>query len=129
VGEAAAHVLPGQEAPHIHLTEQGLNSPDYSEKSLQEQAAGMAYAWKKIQPLETIELFHYHNWVDNRGEGGLRIGLRKFPDDEADPLGKKPIWYVYQALGTDREDEPTVFAKRIIGIKDWSEIRHSTEIR
>ena len=113
----------------VHLTEQGLNSPDYSEKSLQEQAAGMAYAWNKFKNLSSIAVFDYHNWIDNRGEGGLRIGLRRFPDDKDQPLGKKPIWYVYQALGTDREAEATAFAKAIIGINGWSEIRHHGEIQ
>lgn len=113
----------------VHLTEQGLNSPDYSEKSLREQAAGMAYAWNKYKDLKSIEVFDYHNWVDNRGEGGLRIGLRRFPDDMDEPLGKKPIWFVYQAMGTAREEEATAFAKPIIGIQDWSEIRHKGEIK
>ncbi len=113
----------------IHLTEQGLNSKDYSEKSLQDQAAGMAYAWNKYKDLSSIEVFDYHNWVDNRGEGGLRIGLRRFPDDKDEPLGKKPIWFVYQALGTPHEADATAFAKPIIGIKDWSEIHYRGEIR
>ncbi|MCW3095575.1 MAG: hypothetical protein JWL77_1193 [Chthonomonadaceae bacterium] len=108
----------------VHLTEQGLNSMDYTEKSLTDQAAGMAYAWNKYKDLETIEVFDYHNWVDNRGEGGLRIGLRRFPNDKDDPLGKKPIWYVYQALSTAKEAEATAFAKPIIGITDWSEVRY-----
>jgi len=112
----------GRHRRTIHLTEQGLNSPDYSESSLQEQAAGMAYAWNKIKGLETIEMFHYHNWVDNRAEGGLRIGLRKFPDEKSDPHGRKPIWFVYQALGTPREETVTAFAKPIVGIRDWQEI-------
>ena len=113
----------------VHLAEQGLNSMDYTEKSLRDQAAGMAYAWNKYKDLTTIEVFDYHNWVDNRGEGGLRIGLRRFPDDKDEPLGKKPIWYVYQALGTAREAEVTAFAKPIIGIKDWSEVRHHGAIK
>ncbi len=106
----------------IHLTEQGLNSRAYSEKALLDQAAGMAYAWNKFQSLSSIEVFDYHNWVDNRGEGGLRIGLRKFPDEPGDPLGRKPIWQVYQALGTAKQEEATAFAKPIIGIKEWSEV-------
>lgn len=112
----------GRRRRSLHLTEQGLNSPDYSERSLQEQAAGMAYTWNKIKHFETIESFHYHNWVDNRGEGGLRIGLRKFPDEKSDPQGPKPIWFVYKALGGAGEEEATAFAKPIIGIRDWSEI-------
>ena len=63
----------------VHLSEQGLNSRDYSEKSLLDQAAGMTYAWNKYKNLSSIEVFHYHNWVDNRGEGGLRIGLSPLP--------------------------------------------------
>jgi hypothetical protein len=114
----------GKEPREIHLTEQGLNSPDYSEKALAEQAAGMAYAWEKIEPIGNITAFHYHNWIDNRGEDGLRIGLRKFPDDEKDPLGKKPIWSVYQAIGTPQWREKTEFALPIIGIRSWSELRH-----
>jgi hypothetical protein len=108
----------------VHLTEQGLNSRDYSEKALQDQAAGMAYAWYKYRDLDGIQVFDYHNWVDNRGEGGLRIGLRRFPDDKDDPLGKKPIWQVYAALGTANEAAATAFALPIIGLHEWSEIRH-----
>ena len=108
----------------IHLTEQGLNSPDYSERSLQDQAAGMAYAWKKIERLNSIEAFDYHNWVDNRGEGGLRIGLRRFPDDRDDPLGKKPIWQVYQKLETPEEDQACEFAMPILNIHDWRQVCH-----
>jgi hypothetical protein len=113
----------------VHLTEQGLNSPDYSQKSLQDQAAGMAYTWQKMQGLSTIQAFHYHNWVDNRGEGGLRIGLRRFPDDKDEPLGKKPIWFVYQALETDNEDTAIAFAKPITGVQNWSEVRYRGTIK
>jgi hypothetical protein len=112
----------------IHLSEQGTNSMDYSEKSLQEQAAGMAYAWKKIKNLENIEAFQYHNWMDHRGEGGLRIGLRRFPDDEEDPAGKKPIWYVFRDMGTEKEDKSFEFAKEIIGIENWDEVIFKGEI-
>lgn len=118
----------GKRLRTVHLSEQGLNSRDYSVTALRDQAAGMAYAWNKFKTLESIEVFHYHNWVDNRGEGGLRIGLRRFPDDSEDPLGRKPIWFVYQALGTDRETEVTAPYKAVVGVKDWSEVRHATPI-
>jgi hypothetical protein len=119
----------GRHLRTVHLTEQGLNSRDYSPASLRDQAAGMAYAWSKIKDLPTIEAFHYHNWVDNRGEGGLRIGLRRFPDDKDDPEGKKPIWDVYRAAGT--AEEPTVFEqyKSVVGVKDWPEVRYRGEIK
>ncbi len=112
----------------VYLSEQGLNSRDYSEEHLLEQAAGMCYAWKKFAPLGGIDAFQYHNWQDNRGEGGLRIGLRRFPDAEEDPGGTKPIWDVYAALGTAREDEACAFAKEIIGIEDWDEVRHTEPV-
>lgn len=119
----------GQRHRIVHLTEQGLNSRDYTEKSLQDQAAGMAYAWNKYKHLDTIEVFDYHNWVDNRGEGGLRIGLRRFPDDPDDPLGKKPIWTVYRDLGTEKEADTNAFALSIIGIQSWAEVHYTGEIR
>lgn len=108
----------------IHLSEQGPNSPDYSEKALSEQAAAMAYVWKKIAKLDAIHGFEYHNWVDNRHEGGLRIGLRRFPDDPEKPMGPKPVWDVYKALGTPDEDRACAFALPVIGLKDWSQAIH-----
>ncbi|WP_146460292.1 DUF5722 domain-containing protein [Rubripirellula tenax] len=110
----------GGELRPVHLSENGFNSPDYSEKSLMDQAAGMAFAWKKILPLESIQMWHYHNWIDNHGEGKLRIGLRKYPDDPTDPLGKKPIWNLYQALGTANESRLADPYLKTIGITDWS---------
>ena len=55
--------------------------------------------------------------------GGLRIGLRRFPDDEENPLGRKPIWSVYQSLGTAAEEAATAFALPLIGVTRWREIR------
>lgn len=118
----------GKRLRTVHLSEQGLNSRDYSETSLRDQAAGMAYTWNKFKNLDTIEVFHYHNWVDNRGEGGLRIGLRRFPDDADDPNGRKPIWFVYQVVGTDTEEAVLAPFKSVVGIGDWSEVRHTAPI-
>ena len=118
----------GKRIRTVHLTEQGLNSRDYTAASLRDQAAGMAYAWNKYKNLDSIEVFDYHNWVDNRGEGGLRIGLRRFPDDKDDPMGKKPIWYVYQALGTPQEETVLAPYKPVVGIHDWAEVRHPERV-
>lgn len=68
--------------------------------------------------------FQYHNWVDNRHEGGLRIGLRRFSDDQEKPMGTKPVWDVYKALGIPDEDRACAFALPVIGLKDWSEAIH-----
>lgn len=113
----------------VHLSENGFNSKDYSPKSLEDQAAGMALAWKKIAKLSSIESWQYHNWIDNRHEGGLRIGLRRFPDDEEAPLGKKPIWNLYKALGTPQEDEVATPYLKPIGIQSWDEVVRSGEIK
>lgn len=113
----------------VHLTENGFNSRDYSEDQLAFQAAGMALAWKKMAALSSIQVWDYHNWVDNRHEGGLKIGLRKFPDEAGDPLGKKPIWHLYKALGTAEEDKVAEPYLKTMGIKGWGEILHPGEIR
>ncbi|MCC4211527.1 DUF5722 domain-containing protein [Leeuwenhoekiella parthenopeia] len=112
----------------IYLSENGTNSPTYSSQDLDEQAAGMAYALKKIKYLDAIKGFQYHNWQDNRREGGLRIGLRRFPDDEEQPGAKKPVWFVYQAFGTNQEDAVFDPYKKLIGIENWNEIRYEKPI-
>lgn len=113
----------------VHLSENGFNSKDYSGKQLEDQAAGMAMEWKKMQALSSIESWQYHNWIDNRQEGGLRIGLRKFPDEPGDPMGKKPIWHLYKALGTPDEDEACAPYLQTIGIESWEEVIHTAPIR
>jgi hypothetical protein len=109
----------------VHLTEQGPNSPDYSPRALEEQAAALAYVWQKVRRLSAIEGFQYHNWIDHRLEGGLRLGLRRFPDDADEPFGRKPIWHVYRALDTPAEAAATAFALPIVGVADWSEVHHA----
>lgn len=115
----------GREKRTLFLSENGTNSRTYEVKDLTDQAAGFAYAWKKLKNLDGIDAIQWHNWIDNRHEFGLRIGLRKFPDDEEDPGGPKPVWYAYQAAGTDREDEVFEPYKEVIGIGDWEEIMMS----
>lgn len=119
-----AHCYLGRHVRSVHLSEQGPNSPDYTPRALEEQAAAMAYVWHKIRRLDAIEGFQYHNWADNRREGGLRIGLRRFPDDADDPLGRKPVWHVYRALDTSEENTATAFALPIIGLENWDEAIH-----
>jgi hypothetical protein len=108
----------------LWLAENGTNSLSYEEKDLKEQAAGLAYAWKKFKNLDGIDAFLYHAWVDNPAEFGLRLGLRRFHNDETSPYGRKPAWYVWEAAGTDHEDAVFEQYKSIIGISDWSEIMH-----
>jgi len=113
----------------VHCSENGFNSKDYSEKELTDQAAGMALAWMKVQALSSIEAWQYHNWIDNRHEGGLRIGLRKFPDEPGDPLGKKPIWHLYRALGTPGEDGACAPYLPVTGLDSWESAIHRDIVR
>lgn len=112
----------------IHLSENGFHSRDYSDQALEEQAAGMAYAWSKVQRLPSIQAWHYHNWVDNRHEGGLRIGLRRFPDDPDEPFGKKPIWHLYQAFHSGHEESAMAPYLKTIGIPNWEAAFRSAPI-
>ena len=112
----------------VFLSEQNPNSKDYSEEALREQAAGMAYAMKKLEACDGIDAYQMHGWFDQRAEGGLRSGVRRFMDDETDPGGRKPAWFVFQAFGTDREDEVFEFAKDIIGIDDWDQVIYKAPI-
>ena len=105
----------GQTVRDIYLTEQGFHSRDYSDRQLELQAAALAYAWRQLAKHPEIKAMHYHNWIDNRHEGGLRIGLRKFPDDTEDPGGVKPIWRLYRALGGPHEAAAARFADEHIG--------------
>ncbi|MDR2704602.1 MAG: DUF5722 domain-containing protein [Planctomycetaceae bacterium] len=106
----------------IQFTEQGLNSPDYSEKSLRDQAAAMVYTWKKIEKMKNVTAFQYHLWADVYEEGGLKLGLRKYHDTPGDPHGKKPIWYLFQAYGTSQWEEVSNPYKTVLGINDWEEV-------
>jgi hypothetical protein len=113
----------------LWLSENGTNSRTYSQQDLAEQAAGFAYAWKKIEVLNGIDGFQWHNWIDNRAEGGLRIGLRRFPDDEENPGGTKPVWEVYKAADTKNENVVFDQYKDIIGIKSWDEVQYKAAIK
>ena len=106
----------------LFLSEQGTNSPSYSQTDLALQAAGGAWAWKKISKLDGIDAMQWHNWADNKEEDGLRIGLRSFAETGMANLTAKPVWYVWKAAGTAEED--TVFEpyKSILGITDWDSI-------
>ncbi len=106
----------------VWLSEAGVNSRDYSEEELQKQAAGFAYAWKKINALEGIDGIQWHNWFDNQVEGAC-LGLRKYLD-ETYKGEAKPVWYVYQKAGTDEEDEYFEQFLPVIGISDWNIIEH-----
>lgn len=122
-----AHFYKGTTKRLLFLSENGTNSRSYSEEDLTNQAAGACWAWKKLAALPGIDGVQWHAWIDNRGEFGLRIGLRRYPDDETEPGGAKPAWEVWKAAGTDKEDEVFAPYLKVIGINDWQEIFHPVE--
>jgi len=112
----------GTQKRSVWLSEAGLNSRSHSEADLKEQAAGTAFAWKKVNALDGIDGIQWHNWFDNAGDGsGALLGLRKFNDSEYNGEPKE-AWNVYKAAGTDREDE--VFDRYLdyLGYESWDEI-------
>ena len=54
----------------------------------------MAYAWQKMADLPTITAFQYN------------------------------FRHMFQAVGAPEFEEKGHFAKEVLGIKDWSEVRH-----
>ncbi len=112
----------------LWLSENGTNSRTYSDTDLKEQAAGFVYTWKKLKVLDGIDAVQWHNWIDNRAEDGLRIGLRRFPDDSADPGGRKPVWFAYQAADANQEDAVFEPYKSIIGTNSWDDVRYTEVI-
>lgn len=111
----------------LFLSEQGTNSPSYSESDLTLQASGGAWAWKKVSKLDGIDAMQWHNWADNKAEGGLRIGLRTFAEGSVSNLTPKPVWYVWKAAGTAEEDSVFDQYKATLGISDWDSILNTVE--
>lgn len=106
----------------VLLSEQGFHTEDSSQKWEKLQAAAFVYAWHKIRPLETIEAFHNHRWIDHPEEGGLKLGIRTLPTEEKPYGEKKFAWETYKSLGTRHEKDQTSFAKEIIGVESFHEI-------
>ena len=106
----------------VWLSEAGVNSPTYSDEDFLKQAASVAFAWKKVNALEGIDAWQWHNWFDHPGDGAC-FGLRKYLDESynGEP---KPAWYVYQKANTHEEDEFFEQFLPIIGISDWNIIEN-----
>lgn len=104
----------------VWLSEAGTCSPSYKEEDLQNQAAGFAFGWKKINALEGINGIQWHSWFDHLGDGA-KLGLRKYtaaPDN-----GEiKPVWTTYQKAGTNEENAYFEQYLSRIGIGSWDGI-------
>lgn len=107
----------GNIRPSVWLSEAGTCSPSYEDKDLQDQAAGFAYGWKKINALDGINGIQWHSWFDHLGDG-VPLGLRKYSDEEYKGEAK-PVWTTYQKAGTDEEDDYFEQYLERIGIKSW----------
>lgn len=107
----------------VWLSEAGTCSPSYSDNDLQDQAAGFAYGWKKINNLDGIDGIQWHSWFDHLGDGAC-LGLRKYTD--APHNGEiKPVWTTYQRAGTAEEDDYFEQYLSRIGIDSWEGIIHN----
>lgn len=122
-----ANLYKGTTKRLLFLSEQGTNSPSYSESDLALQAAGGSWAWKKVSKLDGIDAIQWHNWADNKAEGGLRIGLRTFDEGSVQAMTPKPVWYVWKAAGTTEEDTVLDQYKTTLGIIDWDSILKTVE--
>jgi hypothetical protein len=118
-----SHLYKNLKVRTLMFTEQGIHSKSYNREDLLVQAAGVAYMWKKINRLPSLEAFDYHGQVDNLHEHGLRVGLWTVKSGtQGAPGEKKPSWFIYQKAGTSSEDSAFAFALPIIGIKNWPQI-------
>ncbi len=112
----------------VILSEQGFHTRDYGEKQQHLQAAAFVYMFDKIRPLESIEGFQNHRWIDAAGEGGLMLGIRTLPDEQHPRGEKKLAWSIYQAIDTPDEAAKTQFAKGIICVPDLSDVPYKGQI-
>ncbi|MDB6033658.1 MAG: hypothetical protein JWM16_3996, partial [Verrucomicrobiales bacterium] len=112
---------------HIILSEQGFHSTTKPEGELW-QAAGFCYAWQKVDQLPGIDAFILHRHVDNKGEGGLNLGLwTRKPESGATPDKKKQIYEVFRVADTPEWEKAFEFAKPVIGITNWAQVMTSQE--
>jgi len=120
----------------IVLSEQGLNSRDHSEQAYRDQAAGLVYTMLKVQKLDSIESFIHHQWRDHPQEGGLNLGLRRFPEAsiaaaraatatvcrEFEKFGlkcvpddtSKPAWEIYRVWETPEQKKAVAWVESVM---------------
>jgi hypothetical protein len=108
------------ELRRVIFSEQGFHTPD-GERGEALQAAAFCYAYKKVERLSGVDAFILHRHVDHPHEGGLRLGLRKFTPQAADPRPKKLIYNCFKLADTDQWSAAFDFALPIIGLRSWDE--------
>jgi hypothetical protein len=108
----------------IILSEQGFHTPDGPDGETI-QAAAYACAYYKLRHIPGIDAFILHRHVDHKQEGGLRLGLWTWKEDDPSPCTpdrRKRLYEVFRLADTDQWEAAFEFAKPIIGIKDWEEV-------
>lgn len=103
----------------IMLTEQGFNSRDGEPFSELQGAHAYCLAYLKIRNQPTIDMFRHHTYIDNPGEFGLNLGIRRFggykEDGDLIPGEPKPIYYVMRDMDTPAEAQRIAEARAFIG--------------
>lgn len=99
----------------VSLSELGYTSG----KGEEQQAAALVYAYKKAEANPHIDSILFSRETDAIEEitQGLSLGLNHTDGSH------KYAWDVYRYMDTDKKDEYTDFAKPLIGISDWSELK------
>lgn len=84
-------------------SEQGFHADEDNPDQLRDQVTALLYTFDVLGRCPSVIAFDYHRPIDNRREGGLRLGLRGL----VSPMNRrgvaKPAWEVYKAIGTDAE--------------------------
>ncbi len=106
----------------IILSEQGFHTPKGTNGEAI-QAAAYCYAYKKIEALDGIDAFILHRHVDNKGEGGLMLGLRSLTPNATEARPKKKIYDCFRAADTPEWKSSFEFALPLIGLKSWAEVK------
>ncbi len=92
-------------------------------RNFKSRRQGLLMLGKKVNALEGIDAWQWHNWFDHPGDGAC-FGLRKYLDESynGEP---KPAWYVYKKANTimKKMNFLSNFLP-IIGISDWNIIEN-----
>jgi len=116
---AQKHLLYKGEPRRIILTEQGFNTRTDEPFTELEAAHGYCLAYLKIRNIPTIDYFTHHAYVDNPGEFGLNLGIRRFgsygENNSIIPGEPKPTYYVMRDMDTPAEWQRVQEARAFIG--------------
>lgn len=107
---------------HIILSEQGFHTPPGETGELL-QAAAFCYAYKKVEALSAIDAFILHRHVDNDGEGGLLLGLRRNKPAGSEARPKKRSYECFRLADTPQWESAFEFALPLIGLESWSQAK------